>query len=121
MPIVFGRDIGTARFSARVNLTGVRSASRAIPAGATQIIWQLDDAQFTDPAESFTLLIEESFDGGATYRVAAGPLLYVGGVKSRDGSPPSGMFDVAPGSTHLQATLTPVSGTPRIGIYGTVL
>jgi hypothetical protein len=120
MPIVFGRDIGTARFSARVNLTQVRETSRTVPAGVTQIIWQLDDAMFTDPAESFRLDLAESFDGGNTWTLAIS-CTYTGGSKGRDGEPPSGLLDLAPGATHLRATLTPLTGAPRVGIFGTVL
>lgn len=122
MPVIFGRDIGTARFSARVNLTTERSAAFAVPQGATEIIWQLDDAQFTSPTEQFQMTVEWSTDNQASWRMLIGdpPATYTGGVKARDGSPPSGLVPVPPGATHIRVTAWPTAGTPRVGIFGTV-
>lgn len=120
MAQIFGKEIGTGTFVTRVNLNTTRTAVRAVAPGVTQILYQLDDAQFTDPAESFRMTIEQSHDNQASW-LPMSVSEFVGGTKDRAGNPPSGMVTVSPAVTHLRITLTPLTGTPRVGIIGDVI
>lgn len=72
-----------------------------------------------DPSITVTLVVQQSFDGGATWKdvIALGP--WRPGQVDKFGNPPSGGFpmDDASGSRLAQAVLT-LSGTLTLGVNG---
>lgn len=96
---------------------GNDAATKRWPAGAEAIRFQLDDAQFTDPAKSIQIRMELSWNNKATWP-NEDRQLWFGGAKARDGSPPSvtlGPFkqgDVIMNPTHVRFSAQPGPGSP---------
>jgi hypothetical protein len=104
------------------------SAVKHWPQQNTSILFVLDDTEFTDPAESFTLTIQLSFAPVGSpiwppdqrgYEFSA---TIAGGAKSKDGSPWSARLGpfvkdgVARIPQEARFRAEPVTGTPRVGL-----
>lgn len=102
---------------------GTPAATKRWPAGAEACRFVLDDAQFTDPAQSIEIRMQLSWDDKATWP-SDDRQLWIGGAKARDGSPVSvtlGPFkrgDVIVNPTHVRFWAQPGPGSPTPVMVG---
>lgn len=94
------------------------------PVGVSALYFQLDDTQFTDPADSFEFRIECSWDNGVVWKQTMFFTWRGGEPRSRAGGVPyygtMGPFtrngvDNPPQRIRFRAI--PVTGTPRVGLF----
>jgi hypothetical protein len=92
------------------------------PAGSPSIRFILDDALFTDPTTSVSIVMQCSWDGKSTWPYTDGPNTWQGGAKDRSGGSPSvtlGPFkfnEQIINPTHVRFTMEPGPGSDPVQV-----